>query len=94
MSPHNKRVDAGTSSEYFRDHPFDKPQLKAHRKRKKRDTITKGKGVLRGVQGIRRYYKLSEDLLLAESRLGLTPKTYPNLVSDDAVWLQQDDNSI
>ena len=60
---------------YYRDHFFDFAD--AHKKHQcRRDDITTGLTALRGITGVRQYFKVNESKILAELRAGNKPKGF------------------
>ena len=58
------------AEDYFKDHFFDNVDINNPVPRQRRDDITKGHGPLKGVTGLRRFYKVNELLILPEIRMG------------------------
>lgn len=73
---------------YFKAHFFDQVDMHNPSTRARRDDITMGNAPLRGVAGIRGlHYKVNEKLILPETRHGLKPMTYNEIINADASWL-------
>lgn len=80
---------------YYNDHFFDNIDLHNPSTRPRRDDIAMGNAPLRGVTGIRAlHYKVNEQLILPETRQGLIPQTFEDILNSDAIWLNFDNELV
>ena len=73
-----EKILEGHTIDGYRNHHFDYPDLHASN-RVRKDDITYGRKPLRCVEGVRKYHRTDESLILAETRAGRPVKGFPTI---------------